>query len=153
SVLPSPTAPKSRTLNTPASVCAAGTRASSRIAAAWRNAAAFIGFTPDPGVAEFARIRVLHPCSRIRKNSGAARTLASPATGDLPTDAQTAPFEQGLDFDARDPGEIAWDGMLEGAGRHAEIEAFLRIAIEQAVNQARCKRIACAEAIHNFHFV
>ena len=38
---------------------------------------------------------------------------------------------------ARDPGEVAGNRVLDGAGRHALVEALLQVAVEQAVNQAR----------------
>ena len=43
--------------------------------------------------------------------------------------------------------------MFNCARRHAPIEAFLQIAVEQAVNQPRREGIAGAKTIHNFHLV
>src|SRR5207244_2499676 len=68
-------------------------------------------------------------------------------------DAQTGALEQRLDLVARDPGEIARDRVLEGASRHAIIEALLQVAVEQPVDQPRRKRVAGAEPIHDLDLI
>src|SRR5438876_8854453 len=69
------------------------------------------------------------------------------------TDAQAGALQQRFDFLARDPGEVARDRVLEGAGRHAIIEALLQVAVEQAVDQTRRERIAGAKSIDNLDLI
>src|SRR5437868_1178248 len=55
--------------------------------------------------------------------------------GWLAADTEARSLEQGLDLLTCDPGEVARDRMLDGAGRDAVIEALLQILVEQSVDQ------------------
>src|SRR5437773_163948 len=68
-------------------------------------------------------------------------------------DAQAGALEEGFDLLARDPGEVARDRVLEGAGRHAVVEALLQVAVEQSVDQPRRERVAGAETIDNLDLI
>ena len=69
------------------------------------------------------------------------------------TNAKSRSLQQRLDLGARDPGEIAGDGVLDGAGGNAVIERLLQIAVEQTVDQAGREGIAGAETIDNFDLI
>src|SRR6266851_9441165 len=43
--------------------------------------------------------------------------------------------------------------MLHGAHGDTKIEALLKIGVQQAMNQAGCKRIPSSEPIDNFYFI
>ena len=47
--------------------------------------------------------------------------------------SQLAAFQQRVYFFARDPGEVAGDGMLDGTGGDAVIEALLHVAVQESV--------------------
>src|SRR5581483_12268697 len=79
--------------------------------------------------------------------------LRPDARQSLPADAHARPLEQRLDFVARDPCEITWNRMLDRARRDAPVQPLLQVAVEHPVNEARRKRIAGAETIHNFDLI
>src|SRR5207248_2053041 len=98
-----------------------------------------ISITPGTPYSSMARRSISLTSARERNMVGS------------PADTQAAALDRRLDFLARDPGEVAGDRVLDGAGRHAPIDALLHVAVEQAVNQARRERIAGAETVHDLH--
>src|SRR5689334_20198136 len=71
----------------------------------------------------------------------------------LSTDTKAAALEERFDLVAVDPGEVAGDRMLDGAGGDAEVDGALQVALEHAVDEARGEGVAGAEAIDDLDLV